>query len=186
MKLRAAKTRDKCPDWGSCEYAAMREERTGPDLWRSVGPCGRPQRQHAVETETIDRLRNATLLDLPRDGAQAERVEGNGGRRAQKGQVAEPRRQFEIAHRQIALDVFLCDQPGYGGFLVAELIDQFKIDRLAAGEDPSVRDLLEQGIVHAAPRLHQIAEPGIGVLDQRVERRARFRTGRFKAIGRSL
>ena len=59
----------------------MREERTEPDLWRSVGSPGRPQRQHAIETETIDRLRNATLLDLPRDGAQAERVERNGSRR---------------------------------------------------------------------------------------------------------
>src|SRR5450432_2022276 len=186
MKLRAVKTRDKRPDWGSWEYAAMRERLTGTHLWRSVGPRRRPKRQHAIETETIDRLRNAALLDLPRDCAQAKRIERNRRRRTQKGQVAEPRRQFELAHRQIALDVFLRDQPRNGGFLVAELIDQLKIDRLAAGEDPSVRDFLEQGVVHAAPRFHQIAEPRIGVLDQRVERRARFRTGRLKAIGRGL
>src|ERR1700719_3165039 len=122
MKLRAAKTRDKRPDSGSSNTPQCGRSGPEPDLWRSVGPCGRPQRQHAVKTETIDRLRDATLLDLPRDGGQAERVEGNGSRRAQKGQVAEPRRQFEIAHRQVALDVFLRDQPRYGGFLVAELI----------------------------------------------------------------
>src|SRR5450631_2638346 len=152
MKLRAVKTRDKRPDWGSWEYAAMRERLTGTHLWRSVGPRRRPKRQHAIETETIDRLRNAALLDLPRDCAQAKRIERNRRRRTQKGQVAEP-------------------------------IDQLKIDRLAAGEDPSVRDFVEQRVVHAAPRLHQIAKPRIGVLDQRVEGRTRFRTGRFKAIG---
>src|SRR5580693_2981872 len=102
----------------------MREDRAETGLAGSIGSRGMPQRQHAIETEAIDRLRDAGLLDLPRNRAQAERVEGNGRRGSQKSQVAEARRQFEIAHRQIALDAFLSDQPCNSGLLVAELIDQ--------------------------------------------------------------
>ena len=55
-----------------------------------------------------------------------------------------------------------------------------------AGEDASVRDLLELRVVHAAPFLHQALEPGIGILHQRIERVARLGAGRLKAVGRSL
>ena len=34
-----------------------------------------PQRQHAVEAQAVDRLGNAGLLDLARDGTQADRIE---------------------------------------------------------------------------------------------------------------
>src|SRR6266852_5096804 len=124
MKLRAAKTCDKRANGGLWQSPAMRNNGGRAGLRRSVGPCGLPQRQHAIESETIDRLCNAGLLDLPRDRAQTERVERDRRRRSQKGQVAEPRRQLEIAYRQIFLDAFLRDQPRNGGFLVAELIDQ--------------------------------------------------------------
>ena len=90
------------------------------------------------------------------------------------------------AHRQVALDALLRDQPGNGGLLVAELIDQLEIDRLTAGEDPSVRDFFEQRVIHAAPLLHQTAEPRIGILHQRLQSGARFGTGRFKTVGRGL
>src|SRR6202171_2907417 len=130
---------DKGPDRVFRQHSQCGRIVPEPYLWRSVGPRRRPQRQHTIETEAIDRLRDAALLDLPRDRAQAERVEGNGSRRAQGSQVTEPRRQLEIAHRQIALDVFLRDQPRTSGFLVAELIDQLEIDRLAAGADACVR-----------------------------------------------
>src|SRR5207302_10837595 len=46
-----------------------------------------PQRQHSIETQAVDRLCDAGLLDLPRDGAQAEGVERNRSRGAQKSQV---------------------------------------------------------------------------------------------------
>ena len=109
----------------------------------SIGSRGTPQRQHAIETEAIDRLRDAGLLDLPRDPAQAERVQRNRRRGSQKSQVAEARRQFEIVHRQVALDAFLCDQPCNSGLLVTELIDQLQIDGLTTGEDTSVRDFVQ-------------------------------------------
>src|ERR1700722_16023409 len=144
MKMARVKTRDKWPDRGFVTTLAMREDRTEPGWPGSIGSRGMPQCQHAIETEAIDRLRDTGLLDLPRNPAQPERVQGNGRRGSQKGQVAEARRQFEIVHRQVALDVFLCDQPCDSGFLVAELIDQLQIDRLTTGEDTSVGDFVQQ------------------------------------------
>ena len=44
-----------------------------------------------------------------------------------------------------------------------------EFDRLAASENPPVRDLFQQRVIHAAPILHQATEPGIGILHQRVE-----------------
>src|SRR5437868_5324380 len=109
----------------------MRENRSKPVLRGSIRAPGPPQSQHAVEAELIDRASDAGLLDLPRDRAEAERIEGDGGRRAQESQIAEPRAQLEIAYRQIALDLLLGDQPRHRGFLVAELIDQLQFDRPA-------------------------------------------------------
>jgi hypothetical protein len=63
------------------------------------------------------------------------------------------------------------------------LIDQLQIDRLVAGEDPAVRDLFEQRVVHATPLFHKTAKPRVGVLHQRIERRPRGLAGRFKAVG---
>src|SRR5881227_1457668 len=64
-----------------------------------------------------------------------------------------------------------------------KLIDQFQVHRLMPGENPSVRNFVEQGFIHAAPRLHQAAKPGIGIFHQIIECRARFGTGRLKSIG---
>src|SRR3977135_3994539 len=125
-----------------------------------------PQRQHAIETQAMTRLRTAGLPHWPRDRPQAERIERNGSRRSQKSQVAEAWRQLEIAHRQISLDAFLRDQPRNGGFFIAELIAELEIDRLAAGKAPSVRDFFERCVVHAAPLLHEAAKPRIGILHQ--------------------
>jgi hypothetical protein len=103
----------------------------------SIRPRGTPQCQHPVESEAIHRLRYAGLLDLARHRTQSERIERDRGRRSQECQVAEPGAQLEIAYRQITLDLLLGDQPCDRGLLVAELIDQLEVDRLAAGEDPS-------------------------------------------------
>ena len=43
----------------------MREQGRKPDLGGSIGPGGTPQCQHSIETQAIDRLRYAGLLDLP-------------------------------------------------------------------------------------------------------------------------
>src|ERR1700682_4559787 len=117
----------------------MREEGTETRLSGSIRPGRTPQRQHPIEPQAIDRLNDARLLDMSCDRAQTECVERNGGRRSQESQVAEARRQLEIAHRQIALDVLLRNQPGDRCLLIAELIDQLEVDRLAAGEDTPVR-----------------------------------------------
>src|SRR5450432_297396 len=121
----------------------MRERGAETGLEGSVGSRRMPQRQHAIQPQAVDGLYDTGLFDLPCNRTQAERVERNGSCRSQKSQVAEVRRQFEIAHRQIALDVLLRDQPYERGFLIAELIDQLEIDRLVAGEDPPVRDFVE-------------------------------------------
>src|ERR1700712_3138454 len=97
----------------------------------SVGGCGPPQRQHSVEPELVDRLGYASLLDLPRDGAQSEGIERDGSGGSQESQVAEARAELVIAYRQIALDLLFGDQPGDRGFFIAELIDQLQFDRLA-------------------------------------------------------
>src|SRR4051812_27284049 len=109
----------------------------------SIGSRGPPQRQHSVEPELIDRLRNTGLLDLPRDGAQTEGIERNGGGGTQERQVAEARAELVVAYRQIALDLLLGHQPSDRSFFVAELIDQLQLHRLPAGEDASVRNLFK-------------------------------------------
>src|SRR5205807_6721945 len=122
---------------------AVRENVTKSSRCGSVGGCGAPQRQHAVERELIDRLADAGLLDLARDGTQAERIEGDGSCRAQERQVPELRCQLEITHWQIAFDLLFGNQPGNGCFFIAELIDQLQFDRLTAGEDAAICDLFE-------------------------------------------
>jgi hypothetical protein len=94
----------------------MRENRAKPVLRGSIRAGGPPQSQHPVEVELIDRSSDAGLLDLPSDRAQTERIEGDGGRRAQESQVAEPRGELIIAHRQFAFDLLLGDQPCDRGF----------------------------------------------------------------------
>ena len=61
---------------GVVTIPAMREDRaeTAPAPVQ-FDAAGLPQSQHAVEAELIDRLGDAGLLDLPRDRAQAERIE---------------------------------------------------------------------------------------------------------------
>src|SRR5882757_8194722 len=109
---------------------------------RLIGSSRAPQGQHALQTEAVDRLRHGGPLDLPCNRAEAERVERHRGRGSQECQVAEARIELEVAHRQVALDLPLGDEPRYRGLFVAEPIDQLEIDRLAAGEDATVRDLL--------------------------------------------
>ena len=45
-----------------------------PVLPASIGSRGTPQCQHAIETEAVDRLGDAGLLDLARKSAQAEQT----------------------------------------------------------------------------------------------------------------
>src|SRR5438105_2110040 len=97
---------------GVVTIPAMREDRAKPVLRGSIRARRAPQSQHAVQSELIDGPGHAGLLDLPRDRAQAERIECDGGRGAQESQVAEPRIQLEITYRQVALDLLLGDQPG--------------------------------------------------------------------------
>src|SRR5215813_8553741 len=111
----------------------MREKPSNAVRPPSIARRGMPQRQHAVERETIDRLRHAALLDLTRDAAQAERVERDGGRRAQEGEIAKARHELVIAHRQVLLDALLRLKPCDRGLLVADLVDQLELDRLTAG-----------------------------------------------------
>src|SRR6185312_14322017 len=131
----AARTTSQRAQRGYAATPAVRENVAKRSRCGSVGGRGAPQRQHAVERELIDRLGNAGLLDPARDGTQAERIERDGSRRAQERQVPELWSQLVVAHRQIALDLLFGNQPGNGGFFIAELVDQLQFDRLTASED---------------------------------------------------
>jgi hypothetical protein len=65
----SAKRRDKRPDSRVAAMLAMREDGPAPDISRSIGPRGLPQRQHSIETEAVDGLHQAGMLDLARDRA---------------------------------------------------------------------------------------------------------------------
>src|SRR6185437_11530356 len=112
-----------------------------------------------------------------RDVAEAKRFERDRSCRAQKCEVTETRLQLVISHWQIGLYAFLLDEPLHRGFFVAEFIDQLEIDRLVAGENPTVRYFFELVIGHAAAFFHEATEPGIGILYQRIQGGARFRAG---------
>src|SRR3954467_4215490 len=99
--------------------------------------------QHAGETEPVDRLAETALLDPARDCRQARGIERDRRGGTQEGELTELGRQLVVAHRQIAFDLVLRDQPGHRGLLVAELIDQLEIERLPPGEDTAVGDLVE-------------------------------------------
>src|SRR3954467_15910036 len=114
---------------GFVTIPAMRENGSKTVLRGSIRARGAPQRQHAVEAELIDCTHNTRLLDLPRDRAKPERIKGDGSRRGPESQVADPRDELEVAHRQVALVLLLGAQPRDRGFFVAELIDQLQLDR---------------------------------------------------------
>src|ERR1700743_998477 len=121
-----------------------------------------------------------------RNVAETERFERDRRRRAQECEVTKTGLQPVIAHWKIGLYALLRDQPFHRGFFIAELVDQFKVDRLMAGEDTSIRDFFELLITHAATLFDETAEPGIGILHERIQRGARFRTVWLKAIRRGL
>src|SRR5438552_1956864 len=87
------------------------------------------------------------MLDLARDRTETERIEGDGGRRAQERQVAEAGLELVVAHRQVLLDAFLLHEPRDRGRLVAELVDQLERDRLMPSEDTAVGDLVDLCVV---------------------------------------
>src|SRR5258708_37010106 len=88
---------------GIVAIPAVRERATETGRSGSIAPRGLPQRQHAVQAQAIDRLRNAGLLDWPRDRAEAERVARNRCSSWQESQGAETRRRFVVEHRQTGL-----------------------------------------------------------------------------------
>ena len=102
----------------------------------------------------------------------------------QERQIAEATVQLVIPHRQLRVDVLLLGQPGYAGPLVAKFVDQLKSDALMAGENAAVGDGLQLVVVEMATILHQTAEPGVGILDDRFDRRACFGRRRLKAVRR--
>src|ERR1700761_9006696 len=117
-----------------------------------------------------------------RNVAETERFERDGRRRAQECEVTKTGLQLVIAHRKIGRYPFLRYEPFHRGFFVAKLVDQFEVDRLMAGEDTSIGDFFELLVTHAATLFDETAEPGIGILHQRIQRSASFGTGRLKAI----
>ena len=58
----------------------------------------------------------------------------------QERQVAEAAVQLIVAHRQLGVDFLLLRQPGDGGLLVADLVDELELDALAAGKHAAVGD----------------------------------------------
>src|SRR4029079_2461500 len=96
------------------------------------------------------------------------------------------RRKRHVAYRRVSRHLLFLLQPGQRCALIAKLIDQLEIERLAAGEDPAVRNLRQLGIVELAAVLHHAFEPGIGVADERGDRRTGFGAGRLKPARRGL
>src|SRR5436309_2056950 len=90
-----------------------------------------PKSQETVKVETLDRLHRPGGLDLPRQRAQAQRVEDGDRRRMQEWQVAEPIAQPVVADRRLRIDVLRLREPGDGGLLVAQLVDELEGDALA-------------------------------------------------------
>src|ERR1700748_1799774 len=121
-----------------------------------------------------------------RNVAETERFERDGRRCAQEWETTKTRLWLVIADRKIGLYAFLRDEPFHRGFFIAKLVNQVEVDRLMAGEDTSIRDFFQLLITHAATLFDETAEPGIGILHQRIQRSARFGTGRLKAIRRGL
>ena len=68
----------------------------------SIGRGGVPERQHSIETEAIDRLCHAGLLNVACDRAQAERIQRDGSRRSQERQITEARRQLVLRDESVA------------------------------------------------------------------------------------
>ena len=75
----------------------------------------------------------------------------NGGG-MQERQVAEAAVQLVVAHRQLGVDVLLLREPGDGGPLVAEFVDQLEVDALVAGEHAAVGDAAERLAVEMPAR----------------------------------
>ncbi len=73
--LGSVKSRDKWPNWGMRRFLQCGENCIGEHAFTVSWFRRLPQRQHAVEPEAIDRLGHAALLEPPRNGAQAERIE---------------------------------------------------------------------------------------------------------------
>src|SRR5262245_58908537 len=158
-------------------------ERIAPPLIRNWRV---PKGQETVKVETLHRLHRAPLFQPPRERAQTHGVEGRDHGGVQERQVAEPVAQPIVAYRRRRIDVLFLCQPRKRGPLVADLVDELERDALPPGKDAAVGHALERRIVEVAARLHHAAEPGIGVRDDRLDRRARLRRGRLKAVGRGL
>ena len=90
-------------------------------------------------------------------------------------QVAQPVAQPILSDRRLRIDVLFLCQPRDRGLLVAQLVDELERDALAPGEDATVGHALQGRIVELAAFLHQAAEPGIGIHDDCLDRRARLR-----------
>ena len=140
--------------------------------------CNRrvPKRQQTVKVEPLDRLHGAPCLDCRASEAEADRIEHRDRRRVQERQVAERgRAACSRAPAVFGSIFFSLASQAMRVVLVAELIDQLERDGLAAGEHAPVGDAASVGIVELPALLHQAAEPGIGIHDDRLDRRARLR-----------
>ena len=162
--------------------ASGREFYPAADRIRSIRRAGSPQRQHAVEVQLIGGLQQSGLFRpcgrfTPRPTASSVTDA------AVRKNVRSPNFGVSLKSRtgRSALTFLSETSHAMAVFLVAELIDQLEIDRLPPGEDAAVRDFLQAARCPCRAVLcTMIAEPGVGILHQRIQSGARGpRAGRL-------
>src|SRR5690242_15901991 len=144
-----------------------------------------PKRQKAVKIETIEGLHGPRFLDPAGDRPEPDHVE-SGCPEVQKTEIAEARTQTPVAHRRLGIDALVLRQPSDRGLLGSDLVDELQPEGLPAGEDAAVRNVVERFTLDMAPALHQPAKPGIGIHDDRFDRRARLGARGLESVGGSL
>src|SRR6185437_4889960 len=93
--------------------------------------------------------------------------------------------QAVVAHRQASADLLVFHEPGFCRPLVAERINQLEAEALVTGEYAAVVDRRKLGVGHVPAVLHQALEPGVGVQNDGLDRRARLGARGLETVRRS-
>ena len=145
-----------------------------------------PKGQQTVKIKPLHGLYRSPVVDVPCKGAKPGRIQGRNRHGVKERQIAEAVVELVVADRKLGVDILFLGEPRDAGLFVAELVDELEPDGLMAGEDAPVGDRLQFLVVEVTAALHQAFEPGVRILDQRFDGRARLRRRRLEAVRRRL
>src|ERR1700722_7366926 len=97
-----------------------------------------PKRQQPVKIELFDGLQESERLQLPCHRPEAQGFEQRRRAEMDEGQLVEARRQPPVADRRLRVDVVRLGKPFDRLALLADLVGELELDRLASGEHPAV------------------------------------------------